>query len=573
MDIKKCENCEQLIGRLEESFVYQDHVVCTKCKNILDKQAAYLPSSKQKSLNEIPEVIERNQSPKISYIRKHWRGQLSLAVSFWINLFLLNIVILLFWTLLGYSDILKNPVISARVIIIFAAFVFLIVYPWQIIGLWRSCNRHIEIHGKHFWARTAQVLVVLGIIGTLGNLNSYWPTYKSCFRIAFVKDNDFGNYTLTLEKNNTLIHLQGGLNLGVSKEVSKILKQNPGIEGIILDSIGGRIYEGRELAKLISTYDLDTYSLRGCYSAATIAFIAGEKRFLGMGANLAYHQYKMGYEGFDVFVDMKDEQANDLLFFQRQGVKNEFLKKLFGASPDDLWYPTVDEMLDAGVIHGIVNPSDLSPVEYSSSSFGSEEFDKASLDIPFYKTIQKYEPAIYNKIKVELDEQIKKGATQIELQHTVANSIKSLAFAALSRTSNEALIQFAQAFNANLKKLKEVDPILCLKALYPQQYGVLDFSKYSSDDEANSMLDALNKIIIDAYEKNNPPVDTQAAELLMYELVLKLGEDAYYLELEDLQNTDDYGRHCDAIIKLYENILEEDKIAAGNILRYMFSSE
>ena len=113
MDIKKCENCEQLIGRLEESFVYQGHVVCTKCKNILDKQAAYLPSAKQKSLNEIPEVIERNPSKKISYLRKHWRGQFSLAVSFWINLFLLNIVIALFWALLGHSELLKNPVTSA----------------------------------------------------------------------------------------------------------------------------------------------------------------------------------------------------------------------------------------------------------------------------------------------------------------------------------------------------------------------------------------------------------------------------------------------------------------------------
>ena len=292
MDIKKCENCEQLIGRLEESFVYQGHVVCAKCKNILDKQATYVPSSKQKSLNEITEVIERNQSPKTSYIRKHWRGELSLSVSFWINLFLLNIVILLFLALLGYSEILKNPVISARVIIIYFVFCIVVVYPWQIVGLWRSCNNHIKKSGKRFLPRTAQVLVVLGIIGTLLNLNSYWPTYKSLFSLAFLKG-EFESYTIKLEKNDTLVHLQGGLGFGVSKEVSKILKKNPKIEGIILDSIGGRIYEGRELAKLISSYGLDTYSLKGCYSAATIAFIAGEKRFLGIEANLAYHQYQM----------------------------------------------------------------------------------------------------------------------------------------------------------------------------------------------------------------------------------------------------------------------------------------
>jgi len=97
-----------------------------------------------------------------------------------------------------------------------------------------------------------------------------------------------------------------------------------------------------------------------------------------------------------------------------------------------------------------------------------------------------------------------------------------------------------------------------------------DFSKYSSDGEY-PIDDVLNKIIIDAYEKNNPVVNTEAAELLLENLSLELGEYADYLELEDLQNTDDYGRHCDAVIKLYELILNEDKNIAGNALRYMFS--
>ena len=475
---------------------------------------------------------------------------------------------------MGYS--FKNPVINARVVIIFGAFVCLVVYPWQIIGLWRSCNRHIEVYGKRFWARTAQVLVVLGIIGTLLNLNSYWPTYESLFRLAFVKD-EFGSYTLKLEKNGTLIHLQGGLGFGVSKEISKILKKNPRIEGIILDSIGGRIYEGRELAKLISTYGLDTYSLKGCYSAATTAFIAGENRFLGMEANLAFHQYQMDYEGVDAFVNIEEEQAKDLLLFQQQGIKSEFTERLFETSHDDLWYPTVDEMLDAGVIHGIVNPSDLLPIEYGFTPKEIDEktleIEEALLDIPLYKTIKRYDPETYRRVIVVVGELFKKGATLIEAQRAGANLIEPLAFTAMPRTSDEALIQFIQVFVVKLKKLKETDPILCMKALYPQQYGSLDFSKYASGDESSLLLEALNKIIVDAYAKNNPPVDTEAAELLVEELLLKLGEYADYIELEGLQNTDDYGRHCDAIIKLYEYILEEDKIAAGNILRYMFNSE
>ena len=572
MVLKRCQNCEKIIGNLEEPYFYQGHVVCKKCENILDKQAGYFGTSEGKSCNEAPE--ERKPNNKISYIRKHWRGQLSLAVSFWINLFLLNIVILLFWALLGYGEILKNPVISARVIIIFMALYLLIIYPWQFIGLWRSCNRHIKINGKRFWARTAQVLVVLSLIVSLGNLRYYWPIYRSSFQIAFVKDSECGNYTLTLEKNNTLLHLQGGLGYGVSKDVSKILKANPKVEGIILDSIGGYIYEGRELAKLISAYGLDTYSIKGCYSAATIAFIAGEKRFLAMGANLAYHQYK-SYEGFDKFGDMEEEQEEDLLCFEQRGVKSEFLKKMFGATPDDLWYPTIDEMIDAGVIHGIVNPSDLLPIEYTSKEIAeaSLEIEEAMLEIPVYRTIKKYAPDAYDKIKETLSDKIEKGTTLIEIQHAGTTIIQSLAFGGLSQTSDEALIQFAQTLVVALKKLREIAPILCMKALYPQQYGSVVFREYLSDEESYLVLEALNKIIVDAYEKDNPPVDTESAELLIYELALELGEYADYLELGDLKGSEDYGRHCDAVIILYESILKEDKRAAGNLLRYMLSSE
>ena len=546
--------------------------VSKKCTINLDKEAACLPPLKQESLNETSESVERSTSKKMGYIRKHWRGEFSLAVSFWINVFLFNCMISLFLAFLFWNEPIKNPVTYARVVISFLVFVLAIVYPWQIIGLWRSCNRHIETSSKRFWARTAQVLVVLGFISTLGNLASSWPMYQDLLRLGFGEDED-GNYSLKLEKNNTLIHLQGGLGFGVSKEVGQLLRKYPEVKGIILDSYGGRIYEGRELSKLISAYDLDTYSLEGCYSAATTAFISGRKRFLGIGANLAFHQYRMDYESFDALIDIEEEQAKDLLLFQQQGVKSEFLDRIFYTDHDDLWYPTVDEMLDAGVIHGIVNTSDLLPVEYVSISKEIVETDEVLLDIPFYKIIRKYEPEIYRKIKAELAEQIKKGASLFDLQRAGANILEPLATSLMPRTSDEALIQFYQIVLVGLTKLKEIDPMLCLKAIYPKQYGSVSLSQYLSNDEITSMLDTFSRIIIDAHEKDNPVVDADAAELVLDSLLIELGEHASYLELGSLQNTNDYERHCNAVIKFYEMIIVKDKAEACNLLRYLMSPE
>jgi len=176
-------------------------------------------------------------------------------------------------------------------------------------------------------------------------------------------------YTLDLKKNNTLVHLQGGLGLGVSDEVTQLLATHLDVNGIILDSQGGWIHEGQKLADLISSYGLDTYSLLGCYSACTTAFIAGKNRFLGPQANLAFHQYTVpGFKSLQTDEVLKKEEEKDRKIFQQQGVSAEFLEKLFNAPSDDLWYPPVEELLNAQVVHSFVNPSDIFPYDYDKLS-------------------------------------------------------------------------------------------------------------------------------------------------------------------------------------------------------------
>jgi hypothetical protein len=141
----------------------------------------------------------------------------------------------------------------------------------------------------------------------------------------------------------------------------------------------------------------------------------------------------------------------------------------------------------------------------------------------------------------------------------------------MPRSSNEALIRFAKATVDLLRKLEQKDPILCLKNLYPEQYGAVNVSRYVSNEEMMPMMDALSSVIVDAYEKKNPRVDRKAAELLMQRVVTRLGSYADHLEPSGLQNREQYKKHCDAMIKLYELILTEDTTTAGNGLRFAFS--
>ena len=234
----------------------------------------------------------------------------------------------------------------------------LIFYPWQIVGLWRSINRHIEETNKCFWANMVRVLVVFSFLGVIVNLTSYWPMYKGVYKMAFEKD-EYADYIVNLNDTGTLIHLKGGLGFGVSKEVEQLIEKHPYVGGIILDSPGGRLYEGRELSKIITINALDTYSLKGCYSACATAFISGNKRFLAKGANLAFHQYRAALEFGALYVDLSNEQNKDLDIYKRQGINSEFLDKIFQARNEDFWKPTTEVLMRNGVVHKIVNPADL----------------------------------------------------------------------------------------------------------------------------------------------------------------------------------------------------------------------
>jgi len=553
---------------------------CPNCGEDLKKPTDSCPHCK-KPLPEIIQklLLERSQekphqkydkpNSSSNYILEHWRGELPLAISFWINLILLNIAILLFNWLFFQGSLIEHPVIGARLYIIFNLSKLVIVYPWQIIGLWRACTHYRAKTGRKFWPGLVEILIILGILVTLVNLTQSWQTYTAVYKLGFQKDK-FSDYKIELKKDSTLIHLTGRLRFGVSEEVNELLKEQTNISGIILDSRGGRIYEGRELSKLILANGLTTYSLKGCYSACVTAFISGKKRFLATGANIAFHQYKHFDESFEAIGDIKSEQEKDLSFFKQQGIKEEFLDRIFNSSSDDLWFPAVSELVNAGVIHGVVNPSNLIPTDYQFK-IEDEGIEKGLLNIPAYKTIKKYHPQIYKELIVEMREGFKSGKTDIELQAVVRKKIGEILLPALPRSSDQALIKFAAKNIKSLKKLSKINPFLCMKFVSPKEYGPLDVSKFFSKEELNARVEVLNSVIVDAYEKETPEIDVKSAEKLLDKMGLQLGEDAAYLDPASAQNRVGYKRSCDALIRVLELILTEDEKSAGNYLRWTYS--
>ncbi|AJX34293.1 hypothetical protein [Burkholderia oklahomensis] len=110
----------------------------------------------------------------LRWIVRHWRGDYSLAVSFWLNqapIYALRMIC---------SEVLLNRAFSALdqaqapgdneaiahalasiPVAVFADAALSLLNIWWIVGVWRAAARHIDRTGRRFWARAAQVVMVL----------------------------------------------------------------------------------------------------------------------------------------------------------------------------------------------------------------------------------------------------------------------------------------------------------------------------------------------------------------------------------------------------------------------------
>lgn len=352
-----------------------------------------------------------------------------------------------------------------------------------------------------------------------------------------------------------------------------MLNEHPGISGIILDSHGGRIYEGRKLSRLIFANNLNTYSLIGCYSACTTAFISGENRYLSAEANLGFHQYKNYDPSLNKIMVIKSEQEKDLQIFKKQGIDPVFLDKIFSASPDDFWFPSFSELLGANVINGVVNKSELMPVDNKGAVNYINKLDKELLKDPAYETIKKYNPNIYQELLTELNDKEKSGATDLEMRAATMDKVSKILIQSLPRSSNQALIDFTKVTIKSLEKLSKLDSFACLKYLYPKEYGSIDVSYYFSQKEIGVQSEAINLVILDAYKTKAPEIDSRLAEKSQKKIFSKLGEDANYLNHSIAKNKAEYKRSCDVVIKYYKILINDDYESTANYLRWSFSAK
>ncbi len=286
----------------------------------------------------------------INYVKRHWRGDLPLAHACLVNLVSL-FFILNFLERFIYPPWLYGETVVSAAVLAFSILVRLIIYPWQAIGVLRACEKSLQQGNDRSWIIVVQGIVVLSIIATLASTFSSYQSLQE-YRQSLNPHKGYEiapEYTFELTNQGKIVHLRGPVQPGITRRFSEFVEQHPQITGVILDSDGGRISEGRGLARVIRENGLNTYSLDHCMSACATAFAAGVRRALGTNARLGFHQYQT----FTIHpnFDLKEEQEKDIALFRAQGITESFLQKIFSHPPEDMWWPDHAELLEANFIH------------------------------------------------------------------------------------------------------------------------------------------------------------------------------------------------------------------------------
>ena len=288
------------------------------------------------------------------FILRHWRGQQSLKIAFWVNF--------VFITLLynGLETLIRTGIWQISVgllpLIFYLLLTRLVIFPWQLVGLIRTYEKYFKQHGQALRIRSIQTLIVVSIIiNGIGVINAFqWIKWQATEAKKGPYVEIIPSYSLSLSKNTTLIYLKGTLDFGVTADLELILAKNPQIRGLVMESIGGVIAEGRGLFRLLNEYTLDTWVYGQCSSACALAFIGGKNRYLAANAKLGFHQYALQQRTIIPDIDVQEEQKHDLKLLRSKQISAQFLQRVFQQPSHSIWFPSAEELLKSGVITALV---------------------------------------------------------------------------------------------------------------------------------------------------------------------------------------------------------------------------
>lgn len=297
----------------------------------------------------------KSSSP--GFIKRHWRGGYSLGRSIFINTILLSAGLGIFFANLTERVAADS---SPRTRLVFITVIFLIgfaVLIWQIVGDWRSL-RGAKARGAGKLARwSTAVFLALLALGLPFSVFEFAQTWSALRDIETGRD-VAGGPAYTLTKDGNVLIFDGVVAWPLVNDMRQQLTENPDINVVVLNSPGGDTIAGRRVNDVLRERPIATAVVGSCASACTVIYAGGQRRAVGPNGELGFHA-----SAFILMDPMMTRIMNSLTFasdrlnaeyYRRAGIDEAFIERAVTTPSTDLWVPSHEVMLQANVIHEVL---------------------------------------------------------------------------------------------------------------------------------------------------------------------------------------------------------------------------
>jgi hypothetical protein len=281
------------------------------------------------------------------YIRDHWRGSLSLPISFWVNGSITAAIVAVLTVYvkgeLDYSDLSETWWMLATLTLYCVS---IIISVWSILGIWRSATSYQQKGGALRWSLTARVLALLGALGFASEVSqATLPVFQTLIVRAGIE-------TLgppaTLKVTGRTLHIDGTITHKVTERFIALINQHPDIDQVSISSFGGRTNAAIAIAAIISKRKLNTVAVGECSSGCTFIFLSGKIRKFDINSSLGFHSPKiLGLSD----LESQSESPEVTEAYQAAGLSEAFISQALRTPSASMWYPSDDTLIRQGAVH------------------------------------------------------------------------------------------------------------------------------------------------------------------------------------------------------------------------------
>ncbi|MFC0444265.1 ATP-dependent Clp protease proteolytic subunit [Pseudidiomarina halophila] len=503
---------------------------------------------------------------KGNYLLRHWRGELPLAVSFWVNVVLLNVVsvflVNVFW-LGGSFDGMHWQ--TSQNILTGSIVVGLSVGVWQIVGTWSSATRYRANGGSGFLAGLVKVLMALGTLSLVSNtiltMEELNLRNESAREQAFV---------VKVSDNKEIMTIDGEIGVTISDEVIRTLEQHPNLKTVLLNSVGGDLDEAFRIVDALETYQathrpISTYVHEHCASACTIIYMSGAKRLLNVDATLGFHQFRMYVPSSSEYQNIARLNRKVSDYFAQKGLLTSFRRVMFQADADNMWYPDSDLLLSTNVVHEVISQESVAK---------RNAMIAANAKTPDYLSIIKNKaPTEYDELVRLLDEIPQDENYFSNVEVTTRHYVSQLRVEAMLRIDDLLLMKTLLREVRMYAAMNRSDPELCIKSLYPTDYGFPNYDSVIRYQDEDELVAEVTEIFEQAFQSDDVSVNADLGQSDLDLILADMG--AHADALISIEPTlEGYRAHCQAVTDFYERIYETLPVKrAANLTRYLLTED